>query len=434
MSVIQAGIVLTSKFVLPGDKAYRCYISYIDRQEAIRNQVFEHYNAVAFADYNDYMGNPEKTTALFTAYQERLSDSEQRNLKDAFSIAEKTGSPMWQHVISFDNRWLAENGMYDPETHSLNETKIKEAVRLSMDVLLQKENMKGTTVWSAAIHYNTDNIHIHIAMVEPFPTRKVQTNAEGQPEIRGKIKRSSFEAAKSSAVNTILGQQPEIQKIHQLRDRILQKRKDIHLMDDERMATKMQLLYQALPDNKQFWNYNSNKIHNLKPVIDDIVSDYLRTYHPEEFAEYKKLVEGQEKKYKTAYGNPKVGNHYAENKIKDLYARLGNTVLKELKEFDKQQKQEFYRHTKTRKTANQSNDSNTKPYPYPARASPVPCGETRKNNFSKKTAVCSRQFMNSLKQALKSDFENARNQQIYEQMQEEQEQKNQQNKGEFYYE
>ena len=98
---------------------------------------------IAFANYNDYMSNPEKTTALFTANQERLSDSEQKELKDAFSIAQQNGSPMWQHVISFDNRWLAENGMYDPVTHSLNETKIKEAVRSSMDALLQKENTLG---------------------------------------------------------------------------------------------------------------------------------------------------------------------------------------------------------------------------------------------------------------------------------------------------
>ena len=60
-------------------------------------------------------------------------------------------------------------------------------------------------------------------------------------------------------------------------------------MDDERMANKLHLLYEALPKNKQFWNYNSNQIHKLKPVIDDLVSDYLKTYHPEEFEEYKRL-------------------------------------------------------------------------------------------------------------------------------------------------
>ena len=30
--------------------------------------------------------------------------------------------------------------------------------------------------------------------------------------------------------------------------------------------------------------------------------------------------------------------HYADNKMKDLYTRMGNSILKELREFDKQQK------------------------------------------------------------------------------------------------
>lgn len=27
-------------------------------------------------------------------------------------------------------------------------------------------------IWSGAIHYNTDNIHIHIAIVEEYPKRE----------------------------------------------------------------------------------------------------------------------------------------------------------------------------------------------------------------------------------------------------------------------
>ena len=37
--------------------------------------------------------------------------------------------------------------------------------------MLEKENLQNS-VWSGAIHYNTDNIHIHVATVEPSPLRK----------------------------------------------------------------------------------------------------------------------------------------------------------------------------------------------------------------------------------------------------------------------
>lgn len=439
MADVKAGVILRTKFIQPAApsapkvKIFRNYVDYIDREEAVRNRALPSYNA--FSGYNDYMGNPEKTTALFTEYQDSLTPEEKQELKRAFATAEKNKSPMWQHVISFDNRWLAQNGMYDPNTHTLDEFKLKEAVRASMRALTKAEKMDGTSVWSASIHYNTDNIHVHIAMVEPHPTRKSKENQNGEREIRGKMKQSSIRAAKSAVVSQILGQQPEIQQIHQLRDRILKKRKDVHLMDDERMANKLHLLYEALPQNKQFWNYNSNQIHKLKPVIDDLVSDYLKTYHPEEFEEYKRLLAIQAKKYRTAYGTPKDArqlNQYEENKIKDLYARLGNTILKELRDFDKQQKQEFYRHANAKRaTGNSGNSSGTssssarpeshapRPENEPQIPSPTAPRPIESRAFSRRQTVCSRKLVNDLKQALKSDWENIKNQQIYEQMQRE---------------
>ena len=450
MSQIKAGVVFCSRFVTSSEKAYSGYVSYIDREEATRNEAFQKYSAFPFAGYNDYMGNPEKTTALFTANRDSLSDTEKKELKDSFTIAQKNGSPMWQHIISFDNRWLEENGLYDSSTHTLNEIKMKEVVRASMNSLLKKEEMEGTSVWSGSIHYNTDNLHVHIAMVEPFPTRKTQINEKGKPEVRGKIKQSSITSAKSSIVSHILSQQPEIKMIHQLRDDILKKRKDVHLMEDKKLAEKLQALYRALPENKQFWNYNSNSIHDLKPLIDSITSDYLETYQKEEWEAYKKLLQTQEKKYKTAYGDPKAGNHYAENKIQDLYTRLGNSILRELKEFDKQQKQEFYRHTKAKQnqprsphtghaknphgaSSSSSGTASSNPSQYRPNSSQYPAEQKIKQTFipaqpypvkfDRKQTVCHRQFLQDLKKALKSDLENARNQAIYQQMEKEKEQK-----------
>ncbi|MFZ2537393.1 MAG: relaxase MobL, partial [Oscillospiraceae bacterium] len=59
MSEIKAGVVLVSRFIVPGDAKFSNYINYINRDEAVRNENFNKFSA-----YQDYMNNPEKTTAL----------------------------------------------------------------------------------------------------------------------------------------------------------------------------------------------------------------------------------------------------------------------------------------------------------------------------------------------------------------------------------
>ena len=160
MSKVKAGVVLVTKFVRPGAKAFKGYINYIDREEAIRNEYTDEWNG-----YVDYMGNPEKTSALFTASTDRLTEEDKQSLKEQFIQAEENGNLMWQTVLSFDNRWLEEQGIYDSNTNMLDSDKIRELTRNSMDHMLEMEGIAESAVWSAAIHYNTDNIHIHIDLV-----------------------------------------------------------------------------------------------------------------------------------------------------------------------------------------------------------------------------------------------------------------------------
>ena len=122
------GIILASKFVSPGSEKYAAYIDYIDRDEAMRGTGYLRYTAYV----DDYMDNPakqkerfgfdprtEKMTAIFTANKDRLTPAEKRELKKQFALAQKNKSPLWQHVLSFDNKWLANNGVLDQETMSV---------------------------------------------------------------------------------------------------------------------------------------------------------------------------------------------------------------------------------------------------------------------------------------------------------------------------
>jgi len=334
MSEIKAGIVLVSKFVVAGDDKFSGYIDYINRDEAVRNENFKKFSA-----YQDYMDNPDKTTALFTANNDNLTNAQKDNLKKQFETAQKNGSLMWQNVISFDNRWLEEQGIYESKTKTLNENKLKEITRLAMGQMLENENMKSSAVWSASIHFNTDNVHIHIAAVEPNPTREKKTY-NGKEQYKGRLKPDTLFKMKSKIANNILDRSQQQKDINDLiRERIIGSKKNCPSYKDKSLKQSFKSIYSKLPKDKRMWQYNMNGISHLRGDIDDLSKQYISMYHMKEFQELKKKLVKEQDVLKSTYGSEgkKLYENYVDNKLKDLYTRMGNTILKEMKEYDKLQ-------------------------------------------------------------------------------------------------
>src|SRR5699024_10163454 len=94
-------------------------------------------------------------------------------MKKQFQIAQQNESPMWQDVISFDNDWLEKQDVYNSKNHTVDETKMRSIVRETMQTMLAAERMQQSAIWTASLHYNTDNIHVNIETVEPRQTREV---------------------------------------------------------------------------------------------------------------------------------------------------------------------------------------------------------------------------------------------------------------------
>ena len=222
MEKIKAGVVVVTEFCRPHSSKFQGYIDYINRNEAVRNDNTQKYNL-----YQEYMGNPKKTTALFTAEKDKLSNEEKDNLKQLFEKAQENESIMWQTVISFDNRWLKQNGIINEEESIIDESKIKDVTRGAVRRMLENEKLENA-IWSGAIHFNTDNLHIHIATVEPIPMREKKEyiqysykyekgkrvkepilDENGNPiiktEYKGRFKQSSIEKCKSYVVDEIGG-------------------------------------------------------------------------------------------------------------------------------------------------------------------------------------------------------------------------------------
>lgn len=334
MGEIKAGVIFKSRFCSPTKKTFGDYINYIDRDEAVRND-----NLSKFSLYNDYMGNSEKTTGLFTENKDFLSQNEKKELKDIFKTAQENESVMWQHVISFDNRWLLQNGLINRKYDCVNERKLKEITRIAMQQLQKSENLENA-LWSAAIHLNTDNIHIHIAMVEPIPMRQKKND-----EIRGKLKASSFKEVKSKIVNNVLSQQKENEIINNIiRNSIIANKKKKMFIKDEEYLKLFKEVISKLPEDKRQWYYGYNSIKHLLPKIDKMTEIFLENECKDEWNELKILLDKQQEKYRTAYGIPKDTSKagYTENKIKDVKYRLGNVILRQMREFDKEERTRIY--------------------------------------------------------------------------------------------
>lgn len=380
-SSVTPGVVLKTKFVLPGSKAFQNYVDYVDREEA-KSEV--KLNPKMFETYQDYMGNSEKTSALFTEQANRLTESEKKPLKEMFKTAHENGSIMWQDVISFYNPWLEKQGIYDEKTKTLDEKKLMDVTRLMMKEMQKREGLEKSSIWSAAIHFNTDNIHIHVATVEPFPTRE-----------RGKRKPKTLDAMKGKVVNNLLDRKQEQKQINDLiRNNMVGRKKEDSVFDwrNQHLKPLFLQIYKQLPSDKRQWQYSYNTIQPLKPQIDELSSRYIQHHHKKDYDQFLQKLDKEVQVFKEAYGEGKYDKkqyeNYKTNKINDLYKRMGNAFLQEMKAYDKEQKRNH--HMKKSKS------------------------------FRKFQQNVSIQYsMRKVESAFKSEYESWKNQKYYERMQRE---------------
>ena len=379
------GVVLKTKFVTSDKKAFQDYVDYVDRDDAKKEQEA---HEKLFTLYQDYMDNPDKTSSLFTQQSNQLNDEEKKQLKKLFEKAQKNNSIMWQDVITFHNPWLQENGLYDAHTHTVDEKKLMDITRQSMKEMLKRERLNESAVWSAAIHYNTGNIHIHIATVEPQPTRE-----------RGKRKPKTLDAMKSTVVNQILNRGEQHQKINELirKDMVGKKKQDSSLRWKNRDIQPLFLqIYNHLPEDKRQWQYSYRTLKPMKPFIDVLSQKYIEKHHRNEYQQLlgklDKEVEELKKAYGEGKGDEKRYKDYKQTKIDDLYKRMGNAFLKEMKDYDKQQ-QQIKRMVESRKQSK------------------------RPESFNQHVSM--HFALKKMERAFKSEYESWKNQQHYERLQKE---------------
>lgn len=388
---IKAGITLMAEFETGNKgKAFKGFNDYMDRPEAVKNKFAEKEKEENYHKFNEYMGNPEKSEGLFTTNRDNLTEIQKEELNNLFDEAQSKGSIMEKLIFSFDPRWLEKHNIVNDG--AVNVPALMDYTRKSVNTLKSAEKGLENFIWTASIHHNTDNLHIHVAMVELNPSwtegsGRCRQNSKGELYQRGKIKESNLEKCKSTFANEVIGARKYNENITDIvRNRMIGnlKNKGLYDMSDKKMRKALQDIKEKLPENRGLWKYNMNAMSEVRPYIDNLTDLIIKKHFKNEYEELLENIDYLDASYKESYG--KSSFSFKDNKLDEIHQRLGNTILSELKKIN-----------------------------YTDMDLEAKNGDMRKENiFMSKTAYFA---IKRIEKAFKKDFEHMKNQYIYEKTQ-----------------
>lgn len=143
---------------------------------------------------------------------------------------------------------------------------------------------------------------------------------------------------KSKVVNNIVDRSEQLKEINDIiRENIISEKRCNLSFEDQQLKGAFLNIYYKLPRDERLWFYNMNALHDIRPAIDKFTGAYIAMYHKEDFKRLQQKLQEQQEFLKSVYGEgkEKMYEHYAENKTNDLYTRMGNAVLTELRQYDK---------------------------------------------------------------------------------------------------
>jgi len=318
--------------------------------EFVSGKSDEYYNMLKEMKVQTYETNPsvELKTGMFDLTKDDFSIKDVTETKKRFKEAQANGSVMWKDIISFKTEALIVSGIYNPYSNELNRQPLIDATRKMIKEMYKRENLDGSAITVAEIHYNTNHFHIHLATVETKNTRRM-IEVNGELEARGMRKLSSLDSMKSVLANQIFDRSYELEKISELRDHLRYVSKEkLHRIKAERGLEQLDQLKQFLPKNKSDWNMKTlSKDEAGYQAMVDLIDTMMK--HDPKFLAYKNLARKESEHRNLMYGS--LANHQNDfyegrmhSKGDGIYYRLGNSILQELRqsEFEKMKaKKEF---------------------------------------------------------------------------------------------
>lgn len=290
------------------------------KSESLLNMDSEDY------DFIQYMENDEKSDGCFSATTDKMTPKEIFAFRQNEKNSQREGCPKYIQIISFDNNFLRENGLIAGSSPNLS--KIKFITRIAMNKLVESEPKFDTdnVYWCGAIHLNTDNIHVHVSMLEKNRREdRIKKYKDGDM-----ISVDAFDKLKSAVISEIIKNDNRTQQLTKLEREIL-----LPKFQEQFTNTTAQMinLINILPPEGA-WQYNRPKMKPYRSMIDSCVNNIFNSSEEltEKFKEYNAKLDEMCEYYKDVYGEGQRAKYlsYKTNRLKDFYQRAGNSLLKEL--------------------------------------------------------------------------------------------------------
>lgn len=348
---VEANFILNSNSLLfnSSEVDYEKYIAYMSRQYALekkKNKTDDELKELKvikdkISDFikveQDITERPGFIPGVFSIDKEKMTREDIKNVHKIIHNAQQNGSVFYQDVISFDTEFLIKEGIYNPENNELDEQRIQQASRKMMEKMFKDEEIESG-YWFASIHRNTEHIHIHFGTVEARNTRpliKVKDETTGIEYLapKGKRKQSTLDNMKSIFANALVDRTAELSRISELRNTLVSEIKKYFSQNREDLEqTKLlQEIYMELPSNKKYWQYGSRHMPEKTRRKIDLITKSLMKDNPD-YQEYISLIEKESVYRKELFGeSQRKEKDYAQNQMKDIQKRLGNSLLKEIK-------------------------------------------------------------------------------------------------------
>ncbi|MBE6164313.1 MAG: hypothetical protein E7156_03185 [Streptococcus gallolyticus] len=382
-------------FMLQYTEANSAYVDYTNRDEAVQmdndldlethrqsvegmteNQLQKIQTEVPettlnFQEYIDYMNRSYATekqsdelTAIFTQDANYLQREKVTELKQKLEQAHENGSLLWQGVISFDNEFLAAQGLYDRATGRVDQQAIKTVMRDVIPKMIAKEGLAESAFWWGNIHLNTDNIHVHFGLSEVESKReKFFYQPRHRMEYRGNFSQKTIQKCKSDVFHGLINDKTRSALLR--KEQILANLK-ANLIDQVFQESKvvqsteknfLEQVYNHLPFQKK-WRYGSNAKdfavskffldkyldsyfeHDGKELYQEFLQetrDFLQTYEGAYSAEknhtYEKIRKADGQVIRTQATSKGYDlEHLIARREAELRERLANRILRSFRE------------------------------------------------------------------------------------------------------
>ena len=307
--------------------------NYEKRQFYSCNKDFDHVGYVLRKkkkklNYVEYSGNNEKSHGIFN--QNGLLNADE--IKKLRNQLRQTRSVIWHGVISFTEEF---GNKYCNNTEKAQMLMKYELPKFFRQAGLNPNNI----IWFAGLHENTDNKHIHFSFFEKQPLRFRQ-NSKKRCFSDGFIDVKAIRKAKESIEMKLLNISKD------LVDKRNSLSKEFKKIEIGVFMKNIKELIMILPLSGRL-SYESENIEQYKQKINNIVNALIVSNPSlsQKISDYDTILAARDEEVKKIYKKLKMNptdKLMREKYMKDLYRRLGNIVLKVVKDIRTQQKKYDY--------------------------------------------------------------------------------------------